>query len=71
MCLIDAFALISEKYREVNLIIAGEGEFHSELERHINENRLEQRVLLTGKVDSTKRGWPDRRQFICRYAFPS
>jgi|SRR5271157_3039347 len=52
--LIDAFTLVSKKYREVNLIIAGEGEFRSELERHINENRLEQRVFLTGKVDFVK-----------------
>ncbi len=52
--LIDAFALVSKKYREVNLIIAGEGEFRSELEGHIKENALEGRVTLTGKVDSAK-----------------
>ncbi len=52
--LIDAFALVSKKYGEVNLIIAGEGKFRSEMERHIKENGLEQRVMLTGKVDSAK-----------------
>ncbi len=52
--LIDAFALVSRKYREVNLIIAGEGELRSELERHIKENALEGRVTLKGKVDSAK-----------------
>ena len=52
--LIDAFAFVSKKYSEVNLIIAGEGEFRSELERHIKENGLERRVTLMGKVDSAK-----------------
>jgi len=52
--LIEAFALVSKKHREVNLIIAGEGEFRLELERHIKENGLEGRVTLTGRVDSAK-----------------
>jgi glycosyltransferase involved in cell wall biosynthesis len=52
--LIDAFASVSKKYREVNLLIAGGGEFRPELERHIKENGLEHRVTLLGKVDSTK-----------------
>jgi glycosyltransferase involved in cell wall biosynthesis len=50
--LIDAFALVCKKYKDVNLIIAGEGEFRFELERHIKENDLDHRVMLVGRVDS-------------------
>ena len=50
--LIEAFALISKQYQDVNLVIAGDGPFRSELERRIQENQLEERVTLPGKVDA-------------------
>ncbi len=46
--LIDGFALISDRYENVNLVIYGEGSQREELERRISELGLEGRVELPG-----------------------
>lgn len=46
--LIDAFADISGKYQEYNLIIWGDGEERSKLENHIKGYKLEERIRFLG-----------------------
>ena len=52
--LIDAFSQIAVKYPNVNLLIAGEGEFRLDLEVKIKESGLGGRVNLLGKVEAAK-----------------
>ena len=52
--LIEAFSRISEKYKEQNLIIYGEGNYRRKLEEVICEKKLEGRVILPGYIADVK-----------------
>ena len=52
--LIDAFAGIVDDFKEVSLVIAGDGEFHSTLEKQIKDKKLEQRISLIGRVSTVE-----------------
>lgn len=47
--LIDVFNSIKDRYPELKLVIYGEGSYRSELEKHISELKLTDKVLLPGK----------------------
>jgi len=49
--LIDAFSIIADDFKNVNLIIYGEGPYREELENKIQNLGLSERVLLPGDSD--------------------
>ena len=49
--LIDAFNVVKDKYPSYKLVIWGEGYLRSELEKHIEQLHLENRVLLPGRTE--------------------
>lgn len=48
--LIDAFAVINEKYPEYRLVIYGEGSYRNELERYVKARELEEKIFFPGSV---------------------
>ncbi len=52
--LIDAFTQISDEYKDYNLIIYGEGYLRQELENHVKELNMTERISLPGRVDNVK-----------------
>ncbi len=52
--LIRAFANISNKYKDYNLIIYGDGSLRKDLENLIDELKLQERVFLPGVYDNIK-----------------
>jgi glycosyltransferase involved in cell wall biosynthesis len=53
--LIDAFSEISDSYKDVNLIIYGEGELYEELNEYIYKLNLADRIFLKGVVKDIER----------------
>lgn len=51
MLLIDAFSEIADEYRDINVVIYGEGPYRDTLEKAIKAHGLEERVLLPGDSD--------------------
>lgn len=51
--LIRAFAKVNKEHPDTGLLILGEGELRSELEQLIKELKLENNVLLPGRVNNT------------------
>ncbi len=49
--LIDAFALVADRYPDWNLVINGEGPDRSDLERQVEEKGLAKRISLPGWTD--------------------
>lgn len=52
--LIDAFYMLSEKYKEYKLIIYGEGKLRNKLEEKIKDLGIQDKVILPGIVDNVK-----------------
>lgn len=62
--LIEAFELFSRKNKDWNLVIMGDGEERSNLERKIEKAGLEERVILTGFTDQVKEYMLDSSIFL-------
>lgn len=62
--LINAFAEISQKYTDYKLIIYGEGELRNELEKEINDLKLNDRILLPGITNMVKEKIYQSRMFV-------
>lgn len=62
--LIKAFELFSKKNQDWNLVILGDGEERSNLEKEIEKAGLEERVILTGFTDRVKEYMLDSSIFI-------
>lgn len=46
--LVDAFARLAVRYRDISLILVGKGDAHAELEAHVNASGLKDRIELAG-----------------------
>ena len=62
--LIDAFALLAEKYSDWNLRIIGEGELRVSLEKQIASYRLENRIFLPGNCDKIEVEYESAQIFV-------
>ena len=62
--LINAFSLIADEFPDYNLIIYGEGSLRGELESHIEQLNLQERVLLPGAKEGIQEYIKDASLFV-------
>ena len=62
--LIDAFAILAQKYPKENLMIYGEGALHQELEEYIRDRKLEKRVFLKGNISDMENVLSGAKLFV-------
>ena len=62
--LIKAFKLVNQYYKDLKLIILGEGELREELEKLISDMELENKVILYGFVDNPYKYLKNAKIFV-------
>lgn len=69
--LIDAFAILANRYPDWNLRIIGEGELRNALEKQIKQLGLEKRVVLPGKNPSIEQEYAHADIFVLSSLYES
>lgn len=62
--LIEAFSLISDKYKDYNLIIYGEGRDRKKLEQLVQRKNLSDRIFLPGKIKNPQQKIAHANMFV-------